>query len=303
MSFGAIFVKDTIPLHRIELYRSDHISVELLTGEIIKSVSTKIRIPESTHVLLFVCSGTLLIRRESDLKWTVVAPQAIAFSSGACSQRMNISRGEHRLYVITWTSDAALALDKWIEENVVDEASRGGTKPFPRCKPMPANGMDRISHLDQLLQSGAPTSLPTILSVIDEAVGLTLVGESEIGLSPLPSDLSAVMLALTERVKARPDLPWPLKDASDQVGYSPFHFSRVFKSLVGYGFHEFVDRCRTEYSIRMLTTTDDPIEIIAAAAGFGTAQSLRESVKDHLGLLPSEFREASEDPTEPDSVT
>jgi AraC-like DNA-binding protein len=160
--------------------------------------------------------------------------------------------------------------------------------------------MDSIAQLDQTLRSGLPTSVPAILRVIDEAVGLTLVGESEIGLSPLPSDLSPVMRALTERVKSRPDLPWPLKDASDQVGYSPFHFSRVFKSLVGYGFHEFVDRCRTEYSIRMLTTTDDPIEIIAAAAGFGTAQSLRESVKDHLGLLPSEFREASEN--EPDPV-
>ena len=73
----------------------------------------------------------------------------------------------------------------------------------------------------------------------------------------------------------------------------------MFKAIVGYGFHEYVDRCRTELAVRMLSTTDEPVDIISAEAGFGTAQSLRESVKYHLGLLPSELRAAPDDTGEP----
>src|SRR5947209_15806892 len=34
--------------------------------------------------------------------------------------------------------------------------------------------------------------------------------------------------------------------------YTTLFRSRVFKQLVGYGFHEYVDRCRTECAIDML---------------------------------------------------
>ena len=82
------------------------------------------------------------------------------------------------------------------------------------------------------------------------------------------------------------------------AGYSPFHFSRVFKNLVGYGFHEYVDRSRTECAVEMLCTTDSAVDVVASSCGFGTTQGLRESVKEYLGLVPSELR-AIPDPIEP----
>jgi AraC-like DNA-binding protein len=60
--------------------------------------------------------------------------------------------------------------------------------------------------------------------------------------------------------------------------------------LAGFGFHEYVDRCRTETAIEMLCNTDEPIDTVAAMTGFGTTQGLRESVKEYLGLVPSEIR-------------
>lgn len=168
-------------------------------------------------------------------------------------------------------------------------------RQIPLCKPMLPEGLAELARVDQLLRSQAPIALPAVLTLISSSVGLTVIGESEIGLSPLPSDLPAALRTLTDKVKKHPDASWPIKEAADLVGYSPFHFSRVFKGIVGYGFHEFVDRCRTEYAVNLLTKTEDPIEIIAATAGFGTAQSLRESVKEHLGLLPSELRLVGDD--------
>ena len=78
------------------------------------------------------------------------------------------------------------------------------------------------------------------------------------------------------------------------AGYSPFHFSRVCKQLVGYGFHEYVDRCRTECAIDMLVSTDSAVDLVASTCGFGTTQGLRESVKEYLGLVPSELRSMPE---------
>jgi len=92
----------------------------------------------------------------------------------------------------------------------------------------------------------------------------------------------------------KPDAPWPLKDAAAMAGYSPFHFSRVFKSLAGYGFHEFVDRCRTEFAVGKLCQGELAVDVVASASGFGTTQGLRESIKEYLGLVPSELRVASE---------
>ena len=48
----------------------------------------------------------------------------------------------------------------------------------------------------------------------------------------------------------------------------------------------------------MLCTTDNAVDVVASSCGFGTTQGLRESVKEYLGLVPSELR-AIPDPIEP----
>jgi transcriptional regulator GlxA family with amidase domain len=131
---------------------------------------------------------------------------------------------------------------------------------------------------------------PLIFSVMYEMLPRLVRSRSRLGLAPVPADLPANISQLVQQVRQRPDVGWPLKEAADLVGYSPFHFSRVYKSLIGYGFHEFVDRCRTEHAVDMLCTSDTPIDVVAAASGFGTTQALRESVKEYLGLVPSELR-------------
>lgn len=292
---GALLTKESAALHRVELLRSNQVNVELITGTISQTLPTVFRIAENSHALILVCQGALLIRKDSDPRWSVVAPRAIAFALGETNLKMNISRGEHKFYIITWKASSFQALDSWIHANTVDPQTKQAKRQCPLCKPMLPDGLADLARVDQLLRSNAQNNLPAVLSLISESVGLTLVGESEIGLSPLPSDIPSVIRNLTDKVKRRPDVAWPIKDAADLVGYSPFHFSRVFKGIVGYGFHEYVDRCRTEYAVNLLTKTEEPVEIIAATAGFGTAQSLRESVKEHLGLLPSELRLVGDD--------
>ena len=40
----------------------------------------------------------------------------------------------------------------------------------------------------------------------------------------------------------------------------------------------------------MLVSSDSPVDGVASACGFGTTQGFRESIKEYLGLVPSELR-------------
>jgi AraC family transcriptional regulator len=131
-------------------------------------------------------------------------------------------------------------------------------------------------------------------------VARLVVGADQVQLAAVPLDLPDTIRDLVAKVRASPSLAWPLKDAADMAGYSPFHFSRVFKNLVGYGFHEYVDRSRTECAVEMLCTTDNAVDVVASSCGFGTTQGLRESVKEYLGLVPSELRSIPEPIESPD---
>jgi len=109
----------------------------------------------------------------------------------------------------------------------------------------------------------------------------------QVQLAALPLDLPETIKELIVKVRKNPAAPWPLKDAADMAGYSPFHFSRVFKSLVGYGFHEFVDRSRNR--VRVENAGNDGER--GGPRGFDLRlwhhAGLRESVKEYLGLVPA----------------
>lgn len=49
-----------------------------------------------------------------------------------------------------------------------------------------------------------------------------------------------------------------LEDVAVEACFSPFHFHRVFKSLVGETLNQFVKRLRLERALRCYTTQVDP---------------------------------------------
>jgi AraC-like DNA-binding protein len=135
---------------------------------------------------------------------------------------------------------------------------------------------------------------PLFISALFELCGYLLGGPDLLRLTNDPLNLPESLSELINAVREEPTAPWPLADAATRAGYSPFHFSRVFKSTVGCGFHEYVERCRTELAIEMLISTNNPVDVIDSSAGFGTPQSLRDSMKEYVGFVPSELRTMSE---------
>ena len=67
-------------------------------------------------------------------------------------------------------------------------------------------------------------------------------------------------------------------------------FARSFASEVGTTPARYVERVRTETARRLLEDTDDGVEGIALAAGFGTAETMRRTFLRVLRTSPTEYR-------------
>jgi transcriptional regulator GlxA family with amidase domain len=71
---------------------------------------------------------------------------------------------------------------------------------------------------------------------------------------------------------------------------SPRHFARAFRAETGVTPARYVERVRLDAARRALEDTTDPIAAIAAASGFGTAETMRRAFIRALAVAPAEYR-------------
>lgn len=72
--------------------------------------------------------------------------------------------------------------------------------------------------------------------------------------------------------------------------FSPFHFHRIFRGMVGEGVKEHVRRLRLERAAHELRFGEEQIVRIAFGAGYETHESFTRAFSAMFGAAPSEFR-------------
>ena len=75
-----------------------------------------------------------------------------------------------------------------------------------------------------------------------------------------------------------------------QAHMSARHFARAFAAETGITPGRYVERVRVEAARRELEDTSQPIAAVAAACGFGTAETMRRAFLRALGVAPAEYR-------------
>ena len=272
-------------LKRAEQSSMGYVKLETVSGTVPRIATGAAFVPPGVNALVLNLQGTLLARSAPNGRLILIPPRSLTFIRHG-KLVVQAARGDHESLLITWPVRATPILEIWLN-------ARSGAKSGNRavaCKPIDPHFIGVVDRFYAAIK-GAPEAMePLVLSVLYEVVGRLMSSGDQVQLAALPMDLPETIRDLIAQVRKNPAAPWPLKDAADMAGYSPFHFSRVFKSLVGYGFHEFVDRSRTECAVEMLVTTESAVDLVASTCGFGTTQGLRESVKEYLGLVPSELR-------------
>ena len=82
-----------------------------------------------------------------------------------------------------------------------------------------------------------------------------------------------------------------LEWAADYVGFSKFHFARLFKEYTDVTFYDFLMHRRMQAAKLLLSDTDMTITEIAFQTGFNNLTSFTRSFKKSIGQTPSEYRQ------------
>ena len=82
-----------------------------------------------------------------------------------------------------------------------------------------------------------------------------------------------------------------LEALARQIGFSPYHFSRLFRQTTGESPHQFVVRQRIERAQQLLEKADLPLAHIALESGFANQSHLSQTFKRYLGLTPRAYRQ------------
>jgi AraC-like DNA-binding protein len=84
-----------------------------------------------------------------------------------------------------------------------------------------------------------------------------------------------------------------LEQAAALADISPFHFLRLFSSVLGVTPHQYLVRSRLRHAARLLAQDRHPITDIAYDVGFGDLSNFVRSFHRAAGVAPRRFREAS----------
>jgi AraC family transcriptional regulator len=86
------------------------------------------------------------------------------------------------------------------------------------------------------------------------------------------------------------DLDLGLEALADRAGVSPFHFHRLFRSVVGEPPASYVRRLRLERAAISLKYSRRPVTDIAFEAGYDTHEAFTRAFKTRFGAAPRRFR-------------
>lgn len=81
-----------------------------------------------------------------------------------------------------------------------------------------------------------------------------------------------------------------LEMLAQQIGFSPYHFARLFRQTTGESPHRFVLRQRLAVAQRLLKETDLPLIHVAAEVGIPNQSHFTQVFKHHTGRTPFAYR-------------
>ncbi len=98
--------------------------------------------------------------------------------------------------------------------------------------------------------------------------------------------ISLVLRHIEKHLDARPDL----EELARIACFSPYHFHRIFSSMVGESVAAYVRRLLLERAAMQLGHSPESVTQIALGAGYDSVDAFTRAFRSHMGMLPSEYR-------------
>ncbi|MCB0825423.1 MAG: helix-turn-helix transcriptional regulator [Armatimonadetes bacterium] len=141
--------------------------------------------------------------------------------------------------------------------------------------------------IDHYSSTSAPSSLESLVTVLNSLLLPAVSPESSY--MPLQARHLGGLEQLCLAVWKNPEREWTIAVASSQLQYSPFHFSRLFKSEMGMGFPEYVLNCRVRKVVMVSLQEGTELRHRFLEFGFNTQVHFRRAIQSVLGLNPSDI--------------
>jgi AraC-like DNA-binding protein len=174
--------------------------------------------------------------------------------------------------------------------------------------------VEAIGDRTEVWRIGAVPPLPELM-VLGELAQAAAEGRSDLGLDEIGQAFASrfvevvsgrsqrpVPAAAKDRRRAVETALWidahshqqiDLEDAADQADISPFHFLRLFSSVLGVTPHQYLVRSRLRHAARLLADHDISVTDVAYDVGFGDLSNFVRTFHRAAGVSPRRFREAS----------
>jgi AraC family transcriptional regulator len=101
------------------------------------------------------------------------------------------------------------------------------------------------------------------------------------------------MQRITDYILAHLNEKLSLETLAQQVGFSAYHFTYLFRQTTGETPHQFVLNKRLEQARQLLKETDLPLSQVALEVGFQNQSHFTQAFKSHLGVTPRHYRQQS----------
>ncbi|GAA0262526.1 helix-turn-helix domain-containing protein [Saccharothrix mutabilis subsp. mutabilis] len=115
-------------------------------------------------------------------------------------------------------------------------------------------------------------------------------GQAQFVTTPVPARDDHPLADLLPWIMARLDQPLTVEDLARRANLSSRHLARHFHAVTGTTPLKWLMAQRIRRAQELLETTDDNVDTIAAAAGMGTATTLRRHFHRALGVPPDTYR-------------
>jgi AraC-like DNA-binding protein len=238
--------------------------------------------------------GTLLLRRGNAPGWDVVPAGHVALLNTNSSVTAVTPRGDQMHYLIAWDRAAGGKLGDWKQEFLAKEGK--GDWSARLVKTFSKENQPTVENLINALEGRAELVEARLLGQLQMLSNSAVLEPETESLASVTTDVPAGIAKLIAEVKLDCTKNWSLKNAAGVAGYSQFHLSRTFRSEVGCGLPEYIDRCRIARILREVSEQGSKFDLATSAreAGFDSSGSFRDALRKVLGMLPSELRRLSQ---------
>ncbi|SOD81806.1 GlxA family transcriptional regulator [Streptomyces sp. Ag109_G2-15] len=115
-------------------------------------------------------------------------------------------------------------------------------------------------------------------------------GQSQFSVPIEPVSTTRRMDDLRHHISRHLDAPLTLADLAEYAHVSERQLTRIFRTELGVTPAAYVESARVEVARNQLETSDDTLERVASACGFGTVDTLIRAFRRRLDTTPTEYR-------------